>query len=145
MAASSITKGGFAGDGEQIRALAGNEVKLWGFVDHGNVYGDEGAKAILGDWWSGPGPDATTWRFDLKARAGDAVGQSFAVTVPNDEGRDALLRRFVEDARAENPTRVFLTGRIDAFDAPTSHATLTGLTMELQSSRDILFAPPEVK
>ena len=144
-AASSISKGGFARNGEELRALADQEVKLWGFVDHSNMYGDEGAKAILGDWWSGAGPDATTWRFNLKARAGDAAGKSFAVYVQNDEGRDELLRRFVEDASAGRPTRVFLTGRIVIFDAPTNNATLTGLTLELQSSDDVLLALPEVK
>ncbi len=49
-------------------------------------------KLILGDWWSGEGPDATTWRFNLKAEADDEVGHSFPVHVPNDPGRDDLLR-----------------------------------------------------
>lgn len=42
-AASSLTKNGFAKDGEQMRGLDGQVVMLWGFVDHGNLYGDESA------------------------------------------------------------------------------------------------------
>ena len=138
VAASSISKDGFARNGQQVRALDGQVVKLWGYVDQGNIYGDEGARAILGDWWSGAGPDASTWRFNLKAHAGDATGQSFAVIVPNDEGRDELLRQFVADAQAQRPTKVYLTGTLSTFDAPANNRSLTGLTMELQSSGDII-------
>ena len=145
-AASSLTRNGFAKDGEQMRGLDGQVVKLWGFVDHGNLYGDEGAKAILGDWWSGEGPEASTWRFNLKGNAGDAVGESFAVHVPNDAGRDDLLRAFVADARAGRPTKVFVTGRLATFEAPSSDRVRTGLTMEVQSSSDILLeAPSELR
>lgn len=140
-AAASISKGGFARDPDAVRQLAGQEVKLWGYVDQGNLYGDEGAKQILGEWWSGEGPDADTWRFNLKAAADDAVGDSFAVLAPDDAERDALLAAFVADARAQKPTRVFVTGRLSMFDAPASTATLTGLWLEVASSQDILLAP----
>jgi len=140
--ASSISVNGFARD-EKIRDIEGQEVRIWGFVDHANLYGDESAKEILEDWWSGDGPDATTWRFNLKAREDDEAGQSFPVYVPNDEGRDDLLKAFVADARAGKLTRVFLMGTIFTFDAPTNTVRLTGLYMELQSSHDILLEPPE--
>ena len=143
IAASSISENGFARDEEQVRELEGDEVNLWGFVDHANMYGDEGAKAILEEWWSGEGPSATTWRFNLKAREDDKVGQSFAVHGPNDEGRDNLLQAFVADARAQKPTRVFVKGRIFTFDAPANAISRTGLYMELLSSHDILLEPPE--
>ena len=61
------------------------------------------------------------------------------MTVPNDAGRDEILRRFVADAQAQQPTKVFLTGKLVTFDAPTNTGALTGLTLELQSSDDILF------
>jgi hypothetical protein len=142
VAASSISKNGFARDAEAMRKLDGQEIKVWGFVDYGNLYGDAGAKAVLGDWWSGDGPDAGTWRFNLKAEAGDKPGDSFSVLVPNDQGRDELLKVFVAGAKAQQPTRVFVRGKIHAFDAPTNALTLTGLSMELESSGDILLAPP---
>ena len=53
IAASSLSKDGFARNAAEARKLHGQEVELWGFVDHGNLYGDEGAKQILGDRWSG--------------------------------------------------------------------------------------------
>ena len=141
-AASSLTKNGFAKDGEQMRGLDGQMMKLWGYVDHGNLYGDEGAKAILGDWWSGAGPDTSTWRFNLKADAGDATGESFAVNVSNDAGRDDLLLAFVADAQAGRPSKVFVSGRLATFDAPSSDRVRTGLIMEVQSSDDILLEAP---
>jgi hypothetical protein len=137
VAAASISKDGFARNGQQVRALDGQVVKLWGYVDQGHIYGDEGARAILGDWWSGAGPDAATWRFNLKAHAGDAAGESFTVTVPNDAGRDELLRRFVADAQAQRPTKVLLTGKISTFDAPAGDRVRTGLMLEVRSSSDI--------
>jgi len=143
VAASSITRNGFAVDGKAMRALDGQQMKIWGFVDHGNLYGDESAKAILGDWWSGEGPTATTWRFNLKASAEDKVGQSFEVRVPNDQGRDDLLRAFVADAQAQRPTKVFVKGKMFTFDAPTGGASLTGLRMEPASSGDILLVLPD--
>jgi hypothetical protein len=145
VAASSISRNGFARDGEAMRKMDGQEVKIWGFVDHDNLYGDEGAKEILGDRWSGEGLSPTTWRFDLKAKADDEAGHSFSVYVPNDPGRDDHLKAFVADARAGKPTRVFVTGRIFTFDAPTNITPLTGLYMELQSSDDILLEVPEEK
>jgi hypothetical protein len=145
VAASSLSKDGFTRNGAEARKLDGQEVKLWGFVDHGNLYGDEGAKQILGEWWSGDGPNATTWRFNLKANADDEVGHSFAVNVPNDEGRDDLLKVFLADASVGKPTKVFLKGKLHTFDAPTNAAPLTGLSLDLQSSRDILFELPEAE
>ena len=140
--ASSISQNGFARNGQATPIVSGQEIKLWGYVDHGNLYGDEGVRKILEEWWSGEGPTATTWRFNLKANADDEIGRSFAVHVPNDAGRDALLKQFLADAQAQKPTRVFVKGKLFTFDAPTNEATLTGLTMELQSSDDISFEPP---
>jgi heat shock protein HslJ len=137
LAASSISRNGFAIDDEEMRQLDGQEVMLWGYVDHGNIYGDEGAKTILGDWWSGEGPDAATWRFNLKANADDQIGNSFAVHVANDAGRDELLRQFVADARAQQPTKVYVTGRLATFEAPSSDRVRTGLMLDVQSSSDI--------
>ena len=143
-AASSISKNGFAKEEQQIRSLEGQEIKLWGFVDYSNLYGDEGAKTILEDWWSGEGPDTSTWQFNMKARENDEAGHSFPVYVPNDDGRDSILRSFLENARAQKPIKVFVTGRIYTTEAPTNLASLTGLYMELQSSDDILIESPEI-
>jgi hypothetical protein len=73
----------------------------------------------------------------IKAQADDAVGKSFAVTVPNDAGRDELLRRFVADAQAQQPTKVFVAGRLTTFEAPSSDRVRTGLMLDVQSSSDI--------
>jgi hypothetical protein len=140
--ASSISKDGFAVNGGEIRNLQGQKVKIWGFVDHNNLYGDEDAKAILGDWWGGDGPDDSTWRFNLKANADDAAGHSFAITVPNDAGRDEILLRFAADARAQRPTRVFVKGTLFTFDAPSNTGFHTGLSMELEASGDMLLDLP---
>lgn len=142
VAASAIAKGGIVRDREASPLAEGRTIRLWGYVDHANLYGDDGARTILADGWSGPGPDPTRWRFNLKAKAQDAPGHSFAVRVPNDEGRDEILRVFVADAREHRPTRVFLTGRLFTFAAPTNAVSLTGLYMELESSQAIRFRPP---
>ena len=57
--------------------------------------------------------------------------------VPNDAGREDLLRRFVADARAGRPTKVFVQGKLLTFEAPTQVSNLTGLYLELGASRDI--------
>ena len=142
-AASTIASGGFAHNGAQMSAMQGAEVMLWGFVDHGNLYGDAGAKEILTQWWSGEGQDSASWRFNLKGRQDDKTGQSFAVHVRNDSGRDALLDAFATDARMQRPTKVFLRGRLFTFDAPIKGSTLTGIYVEVESSRDIQLAPPD--
>jgi hypothetical protein len=145
VAASSISSNGFARDAEAMHRLDGQEIRVWGFVDSGNIYGDADAKEILGDLWSGDGPDAATWRFNLKADPGDKMGNSFPVLVPNDPGRDELLRAFKADANAHKPTKVFVKGKLHTFDAPTNTGALTGLTIELRSSNDILLEPPAAK
>lgn len=135
--ASSISRNGLATDAGR----AGQDIAVWGFVDAQNLYGDASARAILGDWWSGDGPTPTTWRFNLKARAGDAPGRSFAVHVPNDPGRDALLRAFVANARAQRPTRVFVKGRLSVFAAPANVTRRSGLTLRTRASDDVSLTP----
>lgn len=141
--ASSISRNGLARGGDAVRGLHGRVVEIWGFVDHGNLYGGEGAREVLGEWWSGAAADAAAWRFDLKAREDDAVGRSFPVHVLDDEGRDALLGVFVADARARRPTRVFVRGVLFTHAAPTHGATRTGLYLEVRSSHDISLEPPK--
>ena len=98
---------------------------------------------MLGDLWRGDGPAPAYWRFNLKARADDAAGHSFAVRVPNDGQQDNILKVFVANARSEQPTRVFLKGRLFTFDAPTNLDFKTGLYLDLESSADILFSNPD--
>lgn len=142
-AASAISANGFARNPSSFRDEAGREIRLWGFVDPSNLYGDEDVKNLTGEWWSGPATEPGTWRFNLKANVEDERGHSFPVIVPDDAGRDALLRFFIEDAIAGKPTRVYLTGRIFTYDAPSNLSSRVGLTMRLQSSRDILLDPAE--
>jgi hypothetical protein len=137
VAASSLSEQGFARDPVALRAKEGQVVRLSGFVDHGNLYGDEDARKILGDWWSGDGPDAGAWRFNLKAAATDRTGDSFAVHVRNDDGRDGLLRRFAQDAAAGRPTPVIVSGRLHTFKAPGNLSSRTGLYLEVASSGDV--------
>jgi len=62
--------------------------------------------------------------------------------VPNGEGRDALLRKFVSDAREQRPTEIFLKGTLFTYEAPAQGSTLTGLYLEVSSSQDIQLVPP---
>ena len=142
LAVKEIARNGFLIDEQSAREFSGKEVRLWGYVDHGNLYGDNSARQILEEWWAGEGPDTGSWRFNLKADAGDATGHSFAVHVPNGEGRDMLLRKFVVDAREQRPTKIFLKGKLLTFDAPTEFSGLTGLYLEVSSSQDIQMLPP---
>ncbi|MGD9295854.1 MAG: hypothetical protein PVG47_00535 [Chromatiales bacterium] len=70
------------------------------------------------------------------------MGHSFPVHVPDDAGRDKLLRVFVEDARKQKPTEVYLKWRLFTHKAPTQFSDLTGLHLEVRSSQDIQLAPP---
>lgn len=145
LSATSFSKNGFARSEARAGNAHGQLIKIWGFVDHGNLYGDDAARAILGEWWSGYGPSDTIWRFDLKANEDDETGHSMSVWVPNDPGRDAILAQFVSDARSRRQTKVFLSARVFAFDAPTNILTFSSLYMELESSADILLELPVSK
>jgi len=50
---SAVARGGFLTDQGTLAEMDGREVRLWGFVDQGNLYGDAEAKRILGEWWGG--------------------------------------------------------------------------------------------
>jgi hypothetical protein len=142
VAAATISEDGFARKERDIRRWLGREIRLWGYVDHGNLYGNGNARRILGIFWSGDGPSSTTWRFNLKAEADDATGRSFPVHVRDDAGRDNLLTAFAEDALARRPTKVFLQGRLFAFEAPGNLRSHTGLYMEVPSSQAISLSSP---
>jgi hypothetical protein len=142
LAAAAISEKGFASSTEELRLLRGRDVRVWGFVDHGNLYGDADARRVLGDYWSGDGPNPAMWRFGLKAEQDDPVGHSFPVDVRSDAGRDALLAAFRADAESGRPTRVFLQGRLKTYAAPTQFRSLTGIVIEVPSSSAVrLYAP----
>lgn len=138
---SSLADAGFARDVEAARRLEGREIAMWGFVDHANIYAEPSTRSILGEWWSGEGPDGASWRFHLAAAADDPAGRSVPVTMPNDAGRDALLARFAADARAGRPTRVFLRARLFTFDAPANFHRRLGLAIAADSSAAVRLAP----
>ena len=139
VSASSISENGFLRT-TKASVHSGQFIKLWGYVDYANLFGDAGAKEILGDWWGGDGPDPTTWRFNLKAHPDDKPGNSFAVLVPNDKERGTVLQVFADNARARQPTRVFVAGKIVTFDAPVNITRRLGLYIELAGSSDIAFS-----
>jgi hypothetical protein len=138
---SSFSRDGFARSAKQARSLNGRELAVWGYVDYGNMYGDAAAKGMLGQWWSGEGPDSSAWAFNVKTGPDVPVGRSFQVRVPNDSGRDELLRAFAANATAGRPTQVFLRGKMHTFDAPTGGGKRTGLYMEVESSQEISLQP----
>lgn len=137
IAVRSFSRSGFARSGADLIRLTEHEVLVWGFVDHRNLYGDEGTREILGEWWGGRGPGEDFWSFGLKADPADPAGHSFTVSVPSDLLRDDLLRLFLMDARAGRPTTVYLRGRISTYDAPMNLASKTGLRMEVRASANI--------
>lgn len=120
IAASSITKDGFAKNRNQMLKEQGKEIKIWGFVDHPNIF-----------------VDSTTWKFNIKAKQNDEVGKSFSVIVPNDQGKDALMKVFLADEKADRATRVFVKGKVFVFDAPSMWSSNTGISIKVKSTRDI--------
>ena len=142
VAAASFTRNGFALDRRRILQAEDQAIKLWGYVDHHNIYASD-AETILEEWWGGNGPSPVQWRFNLKARPTDGAGRSIPVYLPNDEHRDDLLRVFLADARAGRPTKVFLRGRLETFDAPTNVRLHTGVIIKVDSSADISLGEPD--
>ena len=129
--ASSFSKKGFAKNREQVLALRGKVLKVWGYVDGGNVFPK--------DWGDNqPGK----WRFKLKAKPSDDVGQSFSIHIPVDDRHDELVALFEATDFADKPTRVFVTGKLSTFDAPMNFVRKTGLSMDVNSSKDILLKVP---
>ena len=129
--ASSFSKKGFAKNREQVLALRGKVLKVWGYVDGGNVFPK--------DWGDNqPGK----WRFKLKAKPSDDVGQSFSIHIPVDDRHDELVALFEATDFADKPTRVFVTGKLSTFDAPVNFVRKTGLIMDVNSSKDIFLKAP---
>lgn len=140
VAASSISSSGLATRGFAGRVSDGQAIKVWGFVDAANVQTDR--CTARPEAAPGPGADAprSKWQFNLKARANDRAGASFAVCAPLDAGAAELQRRLLADVAAGRPTRVFVRGRIFTFDAPTNYRRAVGLYVETESSADVLLA-----
>ena len=129
--ASSFSKKGFAKNREQVLALRGKVLKVWGYVDGGNVFPK--------DWGDNqPGK----WRFKLKAKPSDDVGQSFSIHIPVDDRHDELVALFEATVFADKPTRIFVTGKLSTFDAPVNFVRKTGLIMDVNSSKDIFLQAP---
>lgn len=142
IAAADLTRQGFVRDEDAARRLDGQTIRIWGFVDHANLYGDGGTREILGEWWSGGASAPATWRFNLMAYRDDKAGHSFAVHVRNDPGRDGLLKAIVADARAGRATKVYVTGTLRSFRAATNMVTRTGLYLEVPGSDGIALDRP---
>ena len=129
--ASSFSKKGFAKNREQVLALRGKVLKVWGYVDGGNVFPKD---------WGDKQPGK--WRFKLKAKPSDDVGQSFSIHIPVDDRHDELVALFEATDFADKPTRVFVTGKLSTFDAPMNFVRKTGLIMDVNSSKDIFLKAP---
>lgn len=142
VAAAAITRDGLARDGAELSAMQGENIRVWGYVDEGNLYSDGTGREILGDLWSGEPRNPATWRFDMKAHRTDDTGHSFAVIVRNDDGRDALLRTIVANAEAGRSTRAYVTGTVRTFAAPANAITRTGLYLEVAGSQAIALETP---
>lgn len=71
--AAELTQCGFVRDEALARKLDGQTIRVRGFIDHANLYGDHAARATLGDWWSDEDSDPATWRFNLKAHPDDVA------------------------------------------------------------------------
>ena len=129
--ASSFSKKGFAKNREEALAHRGKVLKVWGYVDGGNVFPK--------DWGTNqPGK----WRFKLKAKPSDEVGQSFSILIPVDDRHDELVALFEATDFSEKPSCVFVTGKLSTFDAPMNFVRKTGLSMDVNSSKDILLKAP---
>ena len=142
LAASTISSNGFAKRDFGRRVTDGQTLSVWGFVDHANVQTGRCTARVREDPANGMDPPPARWQFNLKARANDRAGESFAVCVPIDDGSARLQHRFLADAAAGRPTRVFVKGRIFTFDAPTNYRHAIGLYMEVGSSADVLPGSP---
>lgn len=142
---AAFSRNGFVRNTGQAKELVGKVVKAWGYVDYGNLTGDSEAKAVLGEWWGGEGPNASTWGFNMKAGPEVSTGRSFQVRVRNDDGRDDLLKEFARNAGANRPTLVFVKGRIHTFDAPLNITARTGLYLDVAFSSDITLRAPDAR
>jgi hypothetical protein len=138
VAVSSISENGFAKHNKAMLALNGRKLSLWGYVDHGNLFPIDHTRQGPAARPEHDQPAKPRWRFNLKGRPDDPTGHSFAVRVIIDSGRNALIRTFLEDARRGRPTKVFVTGTLVTFHAPTAGRLLVGLSMNVESSQDIL-------
>jgi hypothetical protein len=138
IAAADLTRHGFVRERAVAHSLNGRMVRVWGFVDHANLYGDPGTREILGEWWGGEPSDPATWRFNMKAHPDDKAGHSFAVHVRSDPGRHRLLSAIVADARAGRATRVYVTGTLRTFDAPTNAAMKQGIYLTVDASSGVV-------
>jgi hypothetical protein len=140
VAAARFSRHGFAREGKEFQSMVDREVRISGYVDTLNLYGNDDVRRILGAWWSDYATDPAGWRFNLKADSDDLAGQSFPVIVPNDLLRDDVLRVFLKDAAQGRSTKVYVKGTISTFEAPTNVVRRTGLYMKLRSSQDIRLA-----
>ena len=133
--ASSFSKKGFAKNREEALAHRGKVLKVWGYVDGGNVFPKDCSTNQPGKW-----------RFKLKAKPSDDVGQSFSIHIPVDDRHDELVALFEATDFADKPTRVFVIGKLSTFDAPMNFVRKTGLSVDVNSSKDVLLkAPTEMR
>ncbi len=131
LAVASITRG------QKLNA-DGNEIKVWGFVDHSNIFAN-GAQQILEQCWAGDCSAPAQWRFSIKSGQNAETGSGhFSVYAPNDQGRDALLKAFLADAKAGRPTEVFVKGRVSAAKLHSNFSSHVHVRIDVTSSQDIL-------
>ena len=102
-------------------------------MDYANVYCKDADPQVPSDWDFTPGPREQSWRFDLKAKKDDDVGESFPVYVPKTKNSGQFFLKLAENERKDIPTRVLVEGKLLTFDAPLNFVTLTGIYMEVDS------------
>ena len=116
LAAAEIARDGFARDPQAVRAMVGQRIEVRGFVDHGELYRDSGARAILAEYWSGEGTTPGTWRFDLKS------ADALARLPPSDRAdgpQPKANRAAISSSRTPKARLSTATGRLCARRAPS--------------------------
>jgi len=145
VAASSISRNGFARNAAALRGAEGQVIRVWGYVDPANIGTVDAESTIDQDGRKVPAHGLAIWSFNVKARQSDQAGHSFAVHVPEDARAAGIRELLMAESREGKSTVVFLKGRLFTFDAPTNTGRLTGLYLVLESSRDLLLEPPEAE
>ena len=100
---------------------------MWGYLDRGNIF--ENSEQ----------PDY--WRFMVKARPDDALGESFSVLVPKSEGYLQSMAKLRTFNAGDQAPIVLLRGTARVFVAPTNTNRLTGLEVELPEAEAFKLMP----
>ena len=118
--ASIVYKNGSAIDEEQIKKLEGKTIKVWGYIDRGNILLDEKIARVF-----------------IQRDFNDPLGYGVGIKLYGNRENYKKLFDKIKDTDEDRPIKILVKGKLYTFNKITNFSSSKGVGLEVFNVKDI--------